>query len=226
MRATIFTLIDMLAKAVILPEPLYEFGAYRIPGQEARGQVQSCFPGKAYIGCDMRWGPGVDRIEDLHQLTLADTVIGTALLLDTIEHVREPWRAMAELHRCLRPGGIIIMTSVMFFPIHAYPDDYWRFTTSGFSSLLQSFDPIAVEMCGINKFPHTVIGIASKGPVDAAVGRAICDTVASWKHRGASSWRELVMAVAPPFLFGPAYGIYDAILQKRVAGQPEKPPEA
>ena len=36
-------------------------------------------------------------------------------------HVEYPRRAMAEIHRILKDDGIVIISSVMNFPIHAYP---------------------------------------------------------------------------------------------------------
>ncbi len=208
MRTTILGLVRALGQSVAFPEPIYEFGAFRVAGQEGRGQVRDCFPHRRYVGCDVRPGPGVDEIQDLHRLTLPEQAIGTVVILDTIEHVREPWRAMEELHRCLRPGGIIVMTSVFYFPIHAYPDDYWRFTADGFATLLQRFDLISVESYGKRNLPHTVVGIASKGPVDTAVADAARGALAAWKRRGSTSWKEHMMAVTPPVLFGPAYGLY------------------
>jgi hypothetical protein len=88
MRTTIYRLMQALGGATAFPEPIYEFGAYRVPGQESRGDVRACFPGRTFVGCDLSPGPGVDEIQDLHRLALGDGAIGTALLLDTIEHVR------------------------------------------------------------------------------------------------------------------------------------------
>lgn len=209
MRVTLLKLLADLAKTIAFPSPIYEFGAFRVPGQEHLPFVHDFFPGQRFVGCDMRGGPGVDEMQDLHSLNLPDESVGTALLFDTIEHVREPWRAMAELHRCLRPGGLLILTSVWYFPIHAYPDDYWRFTASAFRSLMgDAFHPIAVDMCGLSRLPHTVFGIASKGPLDPAVERAIQEVVAAWKRHGAHSWKETVMEVTPPVVLIPAYDLF------------------
>lgn len=208
MRTTLFNLLEALAGSVDFPEPIYEFGAFRVPGQEHLPYVRDFFPGKRFIGCDLRPGPGVDEVQDLHRLTLPDQSIGTAVMFDTIEHVREPWRALAELHRCLKPGGLLLMSSVWYFPIHAYPDDYWRFTASGFSTLLQDFHPIAVGMCGLKRLPHTVFGIASRGPIDPAAERAIQAAVETWKRHGARSWKEVMLEVSPPVLLIPAYDLF------------------
>ena len=98
----------------------------------------------------------------------------------TIEHVRNPWRAMSELHRVLKPGGLLVMTSVWYFPIHAYPDDYWRFTSSAFRSLFERLETVSVAMCGIPRLPHTVVGVASKGSLPPDVTSAIDRTVQAW----------------------------------------------
>ena len=97
------------------------------------------------------------------------------------------------------------MTSVWYFPIHAYPDDYFRFTASGFLTLLQPFDSPIVEMCGLKRLPHTVIGIASKGEMDPALREAIGREMSAWKKKGSRSWKETVQEVTPPFLLIPAY---------------------
>lgn len=208
MRVTLFKLLERLRTKVPFSEPIYEFGSYRVPGQEHLPQVRDFFPGKRFVGCDLRPGPGVDELQDLHALKLPENSIGTALLFDTIEHVRDPWKAMAELHRCLVPGGFVLMTSVWYFPIHAYPDDYFRFTASGFLSLFEPFDSSVVEMCGLKRLPHTVVGMASKGKMEPALQWTIQKEMAAWKERGARSWKEIVQEITPPVLMIPAYDLY------------------
>jgi SAM-dependent methyltransferase len=205
MRITLLKLLKRITTRVTLPEPIYEFGAQRVPGQQHLPHVSSYFPGKRFVGCDLVIGDGVNEVQDLHQLSLPDASIGTALLFDTIEHVRDPWVAMRELHRCLRPGGLLVMTSVWYFPIHAYPDDYWRFTASGFRTLFQNFEPLAVTMCGLARLPHTVVGVAGRGPVPADVAAGIRDVVEEWAANDAHSWKETVMELTPPRLLIPAY---------------------
>lgn len=208
MRITLLNLLDALTKAVELPAPVYEFGAYRVPGQEHLPHVRDYFPGKRFVGCDLRQGPGVDQIQDLHQLRLPDQSIGTALLFDTIEHVREPWRALDEVWRCLAPGGIVLMTSVWYFPVHAFPDDYFRFTASGFRSLLQRYDSVFVTACGLQRLPHTVVGIASKTPMKPDVESSVRSELERWKRRGSRTWKETVLDACPPFLLIPGYSSF------------------
>ena len=49
----------------------------------------------------MRPGPGVDRVEDVSAMTLADASAGTILCLETFEHVFEVRRAFDEVDRVL-----------------------------------------------------------------------------------------------------------------------------
>src|SRR4030042_3500545 len=98
-------------------EPIYEIGAYRVEGQEEFADLRPFFPGKVYVGCDMRSGLGVDRIEDVHCLKMKTNSVGTVLIFDTLEHVENVHQAMKEIYRILKPGGMVIMSSVMNFPI-------------------------------------------------------------------------------------------------------------
>jgi hypothetical protein len=81
----------------------------------------------------------VDPVEDIHKLSFRSGEMGTFILADTLEHVSDPPRAMREIHRCLRADGVAIFSSVMCFPIHGYPNDYWRFTPRRFERSPPSF---------------------------------------------------------------------------------------
>jgi hypothetical protein len=57
----------------------------------------------------------------------------------------------------------VVLSSVMNFPIHDYPYDYWRFTPEAFKSILKPFSSAFVGFAGTDDFPHTVVGIGFKG---------------------------------------------------------------
>ena len=61
--------------------------------------------------------PGV-RCEDLERLTLPDASVDLVLTSDVLEHVRLHRRALAEVHRVLRPGGAFLFT----VPFRRVPD--------------------------------------------------------------------------------------------------------
>ncbi len=157
---------DYLAKILNrypIKEPIYEIGSFRVEGQEEFADLRPFFPGKHYIGCDMRPGLGVDRIEDVRCLKIKSNSIGTILIFDTLEHVENVHQAMREIHRVLKPGGMAILSSVMNFPIHDYPSDYWRFTPKAFELLLKKFPIYEVEFDGDPQFPEGIYGFGIKG---------------------------------------------------------------
>lgn len=204
MRKSIRSFIQMVSETLTVPEPIYEFGSLQVEGQEGFADLRPLFPGKRYVGCDMREGPGVDLVMDLHDLRLEDGAAGTMLMMDTLEHVEFPREAMAGVHRILREDGLLVMSSVMNFPIHAHPNDYWRFTPEAFRSLMRDFPVAHADFAGDEEFPHTVVGVARKGT--QPLPPEFFDALDRWKKRWyfleGNSWRNRKKMLLPPILHG------------------------
>lgn len=163
MRDLIKEFVEIISETLPIPEPIYEFGSLQVPNQEGFADLRPFFPNKEYVGCDMREGLGVDKILNLHNIDLPAESVGTVLALDTLEHVEFPHKAMEEVYRILKPDGVVVISSVMNFPIHDYPYDYWRFTPQAFKSLLQLGSSSITDWAGEESFPHTVVGVGFKG---------------------------------------------------------------
>jgi SAM-dependent methyltransferase len=149
------------------PGPVYEFGSYQVEGQVDYADLRGLFPNKAYVGCDMRPGPGVDRVEDVTALSLPDGAAGTVLCIETFEHVFEVRQGFDEVFRVLRQGGMFVITSPLNFRIHGYPDDYWRMTPSCLKRMLTPYECRLVGYQGHAAFPHTVMALGVKSPAPA-----------------------------------------------------------
>ena len=203
-RESIKQLAKIVAETLPIMEPVYEFGSFQVLDQGSYGDLRPLFPGKQYVGCDMRPGPGVDRVLDLHDIELPADTAGTVLCFDTLEHVEYPHRALEEIHGITRSGGMVVIVSLMCFPIHEHPSDYWRYTPEGFKSLLRPFQSCWVASAGQDDFPHTVVGLGFKG--EAAPSEEFLRQFAAWRKQwfflNGRSWKEIRRFCTPPILRG------------------------
>lgn len=145
-----------IAETFPLPEPMLEIGSYQVAGQESIANLRSLFPGRDYLGIDMRPGPGVDCVANVERLPQRDGSVGTVLALNTFEHVKCFWRGLDEVHRVLRPDGVLILSTPFHFRIHAYPHDYWRFTPTAYEALLERYPRKIIGWHGTRNRPANV----------------------------------------------------------------------
>lgn len=69
---------------------------------------------------------GDPSVEDL-PYSLQDS-LQTALCLNVMEHVKNPFRAFAALYQIMQADCLLIVETVFAYPYHPSPGDYWRFT--------------------------------------------------------------------------------------------------
>ncbi len=90
---------------------------------------------------------------DLHALSSYfaepfDTVICT----EVFEHTKDPLRAIMEIRKVLKPGGVFIGSAPCATDLHGEEyGDYWRITPQGWAQLLSGFS--AVEMRKLGTHP-------------------------------------------------------------------------
>ena len=99
-----------------------------------------------WTGLDMQDGPGVDVVADV--LAMPDEWAGrfsAVLCSEVLEHLRYPLASLQAMRIVIEPGGWIIVTTLTAFPIHGFPDDYWRFTESGLSLMLRDAGFVEIE---------------------------------------------------------------------------------
>ena len=143
-----------------LPEPILEIGSYQVAGQEPIANLRTLFPDKKYLGVDMRPGPGVDCVANVEQLPHKTASVGTVLALNTFEHVKYFWRGLDEVHRVLRPDGVLILSTPFHFRIHEFPHDYWRFTPAAYEALLERYPSKIIGWHGAKNRPANVWALA------------------------------------------------------------------
>lgn len=92
----------------------------------------------------------LDAVADLSHLPFADNTFDGALNVVTLEHVTDPARVIAELFRCLRPGGRLLLITPLEWEEHQQPHDYFRYTRYGLEHLTAraGFVGISVQPVG------------------------------------------------------------------------------
>jgi len=89
------------------------------------------------IHVDLVRHPACDCAADARRLPFASGVFDLAVSQETVEHVDDPFLAVREIVRVVRPGGKIYLQVPFVIGYHPGPEDYWRFTRAGVAALLR-----------------------------------------------------------------------------------------
>lgn len=81
--------------------------------------------------------PNVDVVGDAYALPYADEAVDTIHCEAVLEHLAEPARALQEMRRVLRSGGLGYFVTPFLQGYHAYPNHYQNFTLEGHNHLLE-----------------------------------------------------------------------------------------
>jgi SAM-dependent methyltransferase len=99
---------------------------------------------KTFVGTDFEQGKDVDFLADVHNLSMEldrqDTFpkkYDIILAPSVFEHFYNPFKAMEEISKSLKNGGLVFVSTHNCYPIHAYPHDYWRFTIESLQYLVE-----------------------------------------------------------------------------------------
>ena len=92
----------------------------------------------AQIGnLDVVEGPFIDYVASAEDLPFTDAQFDVVVTQETLEHVSDPFRAMSEMERVLKPGGVLYCQLPFVIGFHPGPMDYWRFTVQGIRQLVE-----------------------------------------------------------------------------------------
>ena len=99
----------------------------------ANGVLTTFMPGARYTLLEY---PEHD-IQDLSRVA-ADS-FDLVVLDQTLEHVADPERALDQVHRILKPGGVLVVSTPFLVPLHGVDEygDYTRWTPQGMATLLE-----------------------------------------------------------------------------------------
>ena len=101
-----------------------------------------------------------DVIGDALSLPFKKSSFDQVLILETIEHVSDPERCLAECARVLKKGGELFLTMPFLYQVHGDPNDFQRWTANKLELELKklNFNEIeVVPMGGLLAVMHDLI---------------------------------------------------------------------
>jgi SAM-dependent methyltransferase/uncharacterized protein YbaR (Trm112 family) len=99
------------------------------------------------VETDVCFGPRTSLICDAHDVPFADASFDGVIIQAVLEHVCDPFRVVAEIHRVLKPGGLIYAETPFMQQVHARAWDFTRFTELGHRRLFRKFEEIDRGAC-------------------------------------------------------------------------------
>jgi SAM-dependent methyltransferase len=135
-EAEIVRSVDQFARALPAGSRVLDAGA-------GQCQYASHFATHRYTAVDLGIGDaqwnyrGLDAIADLTALPFPDASFDACVNIVTLEHVREPAAALAEMARVVKPGGLLLLIVPHEWEVHQAPHDYFRYTRYGAAWLLE-----------------------------------------------------------------------------------------
>ncbi len=94
------------------------------------------------IETDVSPGPRTRLVCDAHRLPFLDGSVDAVVAQAVLEHVVDPRACVAEMHRILRPSGIVYAEVPFMQPVHGGRYDFTRFSLAGLFQLFGSFEEI------------------------------------------------------------------------------------
>lgn len=81
-----------------------------------------------------------------NMIMIKDNTYDSAICLEVLEHVPDPFLALKEINRILKKGAIIIISVPHLSRLHEEPYDFFRYTKYGLATILESTGFIVKEI--------------------------------------------------------------------------------
>lgn len=93
---------------------------------------------KDVINMDIHPYYNVDIVGDIYNLPFADNEISAVICDQVLEHLNNPTKALLEMSRALKRGGLVYIAAPFVAGYHSSPDDYFRFTGNGMIAIMEN----------------------------------------------------------------------------------------
>jgi SAM-dependent methyltransferase len=143
-----------------MPLTVVDYGSMEHPA--GPGTYRSVMPpGWLYTGCHLEAGPNVDLVMiDEYDTGLDPDSVDIVISGQCLEHVRNPFNAVAEMARILKPQGLMVLIAPFAWEVHRYPVDCWRFCPDGMISLMEA-SGVQASVAEISERDCYAIGVKS-----------------------------------------------------------------
>lgn len=99
-------------------------------------------PAIELVETDVALGPRTALIGDSHDIPFVDRSFDGVIVQAVLEHVLDPQRCVAEIHRVLKDNGIVYGETPFMQQVHMGPYDFTRFTHLGHRRLFRHFEEL------------------------------------------------------------------------------------
>jgi SAM-dependent methyltransferase len=141
-------------------------------------------PRYAIVESDVYFGPRCNIIADGHNLPFRSDSFDAVICQAVLEHVVRPQACIDEIHRVLKPRGVLFVDVPFMFPVHMGAYDFTRFSLGGLRLACRWFEESDAGISG--------------GP-----WQAVAHTIFHSARASSSSriWAVFVWFVLPWFIF-------------------------
>ncbi len=129
------TMKRLLLERTAAPVVLLVGGGIRGKGMKAL----TCEPAIRLINVDPSPDSTASIFCDGHDLPFRDGSIDAVVAQAVLEHVADPWRCVEEIHRVLKPDGIVYAETPFMQQVHLHGYDFTRFSHMGHRRLFRRF---------------------------------------------------------------------------------------
>jgi SAM-dependent methyltransferase len=139
---------------------LLELGARNVTGRTYKSLFGSY---GEYVGFDIHPGEGVDQVGDVHRLSqhLPNKHFDFVFSISVFEHLAMPWKAVIEINKVMKTGGLMFISTHPVWPPHELPWDFWRYFEGTFRIILNPLSGFEIIKCN-EGLPCSVVPLANE----------------------------------------------------------------
>lgn len=150
-------------------------GTFQPPEEQARAWW--------YLNLDLSTNPNI--YADVTRTPIQPESVDCILCTEVLEHLKDPQACVDEMHRLLSTGGVALASVPFFYPVHADPYDFQRFTEDGLRYLFRNFKSVEVHRMGGYA---GVLGLMLEIGISGVEGNSLPKKITRWAMKWISRW--------------------------------------